>query len=99
MIGLTRPQTHRLLRYYWSVVAALICFALLSARELSAQNAFLAFAIGFFALLPIYLWCAGYAPGLPIFPMLALTYLWAFALPNLTHSELAQVAFEARLFA
>jgi len=41
-------------------------------------------AICVVALVPAQLWCAGYAPGLPVFPVFAATHVWAFGLPLLT---------------
>lgn len=36
------------------------------------------------SMLPGYLWALGKAPGIPIFPIFAITHLWAFGLPVLT---------------
>src|SRR5205814_10609877 len=33
------------------------------------------------ALFPAYLWCSGRVPGVPLFPLFALTYLWTYAYP------------------
>jgi hypothetical protein len=37
------------------------------------------------ALLPAYLWCSGRAKGIPIFPILTLQYIWAYAFPIITN--------------
>jgi len=44
-------------------------------------------AIGFLILRPMYLWCSGKVDGLPIFPMMALTYFVGFALPMFQQLE------------
>lgn len=41
-------------------------------------------AICLASMLPGYLWALGKAPGFPIFPIFAITHLWAFGLPVLT---------------
>jgi hypothetical protein len=41
-------------------------------------------AICLASMLPGYLWSLGKAPGIPIFPIFAITHLWAFGLPLLT---------------
>lgn len=44
------------------------------------------FSILITVLVPSLLWLQGYVPGLPVFPLFALTFAWTFALPLLNES-------------
>ncbi len=87
--GFTRRSHSRsLLPTFWVVVGGLAVYALPNAWNSPILLVFMGGAVGFCALLPGYLWCAGKAPGLPIFPLLALTYVWTFAFPLMAQKSL-----------
>lgn len=69
-----------LLRAFWTFVALILGWAILTTQPESLSIGFAAALIAFTALLPAYLWCSGKALGMPIFPLFALTYLWTYAL-------------------
>jgi O-antigen polysaccharide polymerase Wzy len=73
----------RLLKSFWTGVCIFSIFVLLTARPESVEGFAGGIMILAFALLPAYLWCAGRAHGLPVFPIFALSYTWTYALPLL----------------
>lgn len=59
-----------------------------------------ALAIGVACMYPVYLWCAGRARGMPVFPFFSLTYLWTFCLPLLSENpNVLQYSPQQHLFA
>ncbi len=81
------PFGGSLLRGYWVGVALLVVYAFLQLRTATPLHLLGGGFMAFFALLPLYLWCAGKVGGLPIFPLLSLTYLMGFAMPMLQAHE------------
>lgn len=75
-----RQERRQLLRAFWLSVAVLFLVELYTVRNISITSVLGASLIAFAALVPVYLWCSGSALGLPIFPILTLTYLWTHAL-------------------
>ncbi|GAB4369389.1 MAG: hypothetical protein Kow00121_09270 [Elainellaceae cyanobacterium] len=52
------------------------------------------------ALFPTYLWCSGRAKGIPVFPILMLQYIWAYAFPIVTnHYRVIQYSIQEQFFA
>jgi hypothetical protein len=52
------------------------------------------------ALLPTYLWASGRAKGIPVFPILMLQYVWAYALPIITNQyQVTQYSISDQFFA
>ena len=52
------------------------------------------------ALLPAYLWCSGRVPGVPLYPLFALSFLWTYAYPLISaHPIIALYSDEAALIA
>jgi hypothetical protein len=69
----------------WFVKAFWIALMLVVLKIMTADAPFLsqisALLIAVMALLPAYLWCADHAKGLPLFPIMTLTYLGSHAFP------------------
>lgn len=72
-------QRSALLKGFWLIAVGVIGFIFLQNAPLESSIG--AFLIAITALSPSYLWCSGVANGIPIFPVLALTFLWTHALP------------------
>src|SRR5437879_334367 len=52
------------------------------------------------AMLPAYIWCSGRVPGVPLFPLYAITFLWTYAYPLVSgHPIVASYSDEAVLIA
>jgi hypothetical protein len=85
LLPLTRQDRQRLLKVFWSMAAGLFMYEFFWADTPSILSNYAALLITAAALLPTYLWCAGKAQGLPIFPLFALTFVWTYALPLVTH--------------
>lgn len=73
-----------LLRLYWTGVFGFAVYVILALGTMGPVHVFGGAVVGALALLPSYLWCSGRVPGLPIFPLFALTYLWTYSLPLMT---------------
>ena len=78
-------QTKDLMRVFRVVVWSLSLFAIFSLASNYFETVLAACLIGFFALLPAYLWCKGSVKGMPVFPVFALPFLWTYGLPLLVH--------------
>ncbi|MEH1863706.1 MAG: hypothetical protein V7K69_01505 [Nostoc sp.] len=78
-IGFSKHQKRWFLRAFW------IALMLVTLKIITPDAPFLskisALLIAGMALLPAYLWCADRAKGLPIFPIMTLTYLGTHAFP------------------
>ena len=68
-------------RLFWVVTAALAVGGVATAAELFSVATAAGFAVGAAALLPSLLWVRGRVLGLPVFPIVCLTYLWTSAVP------------------
>jgi hypothetical protein len=87
----TTAFTRPLLATFWTGSAVLVLYALSRVGSVSPVNLLIGLVLVFFSMLPSYLWCAGKVGGLPLFPVLAVTYLWTFALPFVqNHPALAR---------
>jgi hypothetical protein len=80
-LTLDRLKQRQLLRVFWPIALALLTYELFFAVAPSFLSNCGAILITVAALLPIYLWCAGRALGLPIFPLFSITFVWTYALP------------------
>jgi hypothetical protein len=78
---LPRQSQKQLLAAYGVVTTALLLYELYTPNTDSFLLNFAAVLITLAALLPSYLWCAGYAQGMPIFPLFAITFVWTYGLP------------------
>jgi len=72
---------------FWSVVITYIAYALLNIDVASVHALIGGVLVAILAFVPVYLWCIGKLPGLPIFPAAALAYSWTFALPLITNQR------------
>ena len=72
-------QRPALLKGFWVITLGVLGFIFL--QDAPLESTFGALLIAIAALFPGYLWCSGVAKGIPIFPVLALTFLWTHALP------------------
>jgi len=75
----TREESVKLLKVFWLLTIGLAFVFLMIRAPIESTAA--AFLIAGSALLPSYLWCAGRAKGMPIFPLLAIPYVWTCAFP------------------
>ena len=82
-----RQERRQLLKTFWLAVTVLFIGELFAIETSSFASILGAILIAFAALFPMYLWCSGLALGMPLFPILALTYLWTHALPLLSHNK------------
>lgn len=80
-----RYQRRHLLKAFWIGVSVLFLVELYTVQNTPTLSIVGAILIAFMALYPSYLWCSGKALGMPIFPMFALTFLWTYALPLISH--------------
>ncbi len=86
-LSLQRPSRGiPLLSLFWLGVLALMLGQLGSLSRVPGPTAAGFVLISAFALAPFGLWCAGYAQGIPIFPVSALLYLNTYALPLLSQN-------------
>jgi hypothetical protein len=72
------------LPFFWlsvSVYTAFVVVKSFSSKMLGIEDVIGSVSISVASIFPIYLWCAGKAFGIPIFPMFSATYLWTCALP------------------
>ena len=94
-----RQERRPLLKAFWLAVTVLFLVELYTVQT-SVTNIVCTLLIAFAALFPVYLWCSGSALGMPIFPILALTYLWTYALPLVSkHAEIINYPPENVVFA
>lgn len=83
----TRNSQRNLLPFFWIVVSAYTVFLIHTTYKnpnISFEDIFGGVAISIVSIIPVYLWCAGKAFGLPIFPLFSITYLWTCAVPLIT---------------
>ncbi len=83
MILLTPERSRLLERSFWLALAALAVYEGLQFRFISAEVTALALLVCAAALAPAFLWVRRQAPGYPLFPTMAATYLWTYGLPAL----------------
>lgn len=100
LLGLDRYSQRQLLKAFWILAGGLFVFELFFTQTASLISNFGSILITAAALVPLYLWCSGRALGLPVFPLLALTYLWTFALPLVSnHPKVIEYSPASHLFA
>jgi hypothetical protein len=82
------PPTNQkqILTIFWAITSGLFIYELFFANTPSLLSNCGAILITAAALLPIYLWCAKRALGMPIFPLFSLTFIWTYALPLLSNT-------------
>ncbi|MDZ8055064.1 MAG: hypothetical protein RMX68_005355 [Aulosira sp. ZfuVER01] len=78
-IGFSKYQKRWFVKGFW-LVLMLIVVKIITADALFLSK-ISALLIAVMALLPAYLWCADRAKGLPLFPIMTLTYLGSHAFP------------------
>ncbi|MDY3551860.1 hypothetical protein R5W24_000940 [Gemmata sp. JC717] len=69
------------LRLFWGGAAVLALGGLVAAESVVSVGTAAGFLIAAAAAVPAYLWARGHACGLPIYPIVCLTYIWTCALP------------------
>lgn len=84
---------------FWVLATVLIIYELFVETESFWLNA-ICILVTVLALLPSYLWAAGRALGMPIFPMFAITFIWTYALPLISDNpNVLGYSVDQRLFA
>lgn len=73
----------KLLIPFWIMVGLFIGFSLYVNESPSYTYLLSAWGIGAAALAPSYLWCAGKAHGIPVYPVFAATFCWTYGFPLL----------------
>jgi hypothetical protein len=84
-----RIKQRKLLLFFWFAVSVYAIFFVdkaFSAKKLGIEDVIGSISISAASMVSIYLWCAGKAFGVPIFPMFSATYLWTCALPLLNET-------------
>jgi hypothetical protein len=76
--------SERPLQAFWAGVAFLVVYLAFNVWNTPVAVLLAGILVVPCALLPVYLWCAGAVPGLPVFPLMSLTYLWTYCLPLFT---------------
>lgn len=95
-----RRRIERLLAAFKVVASAIALFLLYKLVEDASLAVVSAMTVAFAALLPAYFWCSGRVPGVPLFPLFALTYLWTYAYPLVSdHPVVTMYTDEAALVA
>ena len=93
-------RKRQMLRAFWCILLALLGFEWFGVHTESVLDNIGANLMTITALLPGYLWCAGRAQGMPIFPFCALTHIWTHALPMVTnHPTVMTYPADSRFFA
>lgn len=82
--ALNQSQQRQLLKVFWLIALSLLVYEIFWTRTDSLLTNVSAALITVAALLPGYLWCAGKAYGMPIFPLFTFTFIWTYALPLVT---------------
>ncbi|MGC1309748.1 MAG: hypothetical protein WA885_21195 [Phormidesmis sp.] len=96
---LAQKKPEDLTKAFWFLAASLVIYELFTASEAFSLN-IICIAITAMALLPSYLWCAGKALGMPIFPMFSITFIWTYALPLISNNQnVLDYSIDQRLFA
>lgn len=76
------------LKGFWIFTA--ISFFIIMTAKVDFLSILAALIIAIAALLPSYLWCRDRAKGLPLFPLLAINYLFTHAFPLITNNKAVQ---------
>ncbi|WP_154655926.1 hypothetical protein [Fortiea contorta] len=98
--ALARRTQRKLLNGFWLAAFGLFVYEIFFTGSESVLSSAAAILITAAALLPSYLWCAGSALGMPIFPIFALTFVWTYGLPLVSkHPTVVKYTPESHLFA
>lgn len=98
--SLPKKEQKQLLRVFWLIALGLVAYELFLVKNTPFVSKLAAVSITTAALWPNYLWCSGRAKGMPIFPFFALTHIWTYALPLVTHHPtVLTYSVESHLFA
>jgi hypothetical protein len=97
---LPQHNPKQLLTSFWAVTALFLAYVLFWVEtQDTLLNISAAIIIGA-ALIPSYLWCAGLAKGIPVFPVFTLTFISAYALPLVgNHPVVATYSIEHQFIA
>lgn len=80
-----KKEQKQLLRVFWFISLGLVFYELFLVKDTPFVSKLGAVFVTVAALLPNYLWCSGRAKGMPVFPFFALTHIWTYGLPLVTH--------------
>lgn len=84
-------RTRPLYRAFWVAILIGLIWVGVTAHPQNVESVIGAASVSFTALLPLHLWVARKVCGLPLFPIYAVTHIWAYALPLLyEHPIVAQ---------
>ncbi|MBD2345487.1 O-antigen polysaccharide polymerase Wzy [Anabaena subtropica] len=98
--SLPKKEQKQLLRVFWFIALGLVFYELFLVKDTPFLSKLGAVAVTVAALWPNYLWCSGRAKGMPIFPFFALTHIWTYGLPLVTHHPtVLTYSLESQLFA
>lgn len=93
-------QRKKLMQAFWVGAWSLLIFTVVINESSKIESILGAALIGIAVLVPVYLWCSGRVPGMPIFPIFAMPHLWTYALPLITNHPSAIIySPEQHLFA
>lgn len=81
-------KRRQLLKVFWLFVIMFFLVLTYSLTISPILNVLCSAMIFFSALFPSYLWIKGRVPGLPIFPVYALTHIWTYAFPLISNNPL-----------
>ncbi len=84
--SLPQKRQQQLEVLFWIGAIGLLSYQFLWAETDSWLSNFGAALITIAALIPAYLWCSGRAPGMPIFPLFALTFISTYANPLISNT-------------
>lgn len=98
--SLPKKEQKQLLRVFWLIALGLVFYELFLVKDTPFVSKLGAVSVTVAALLPNYFWCSGRAKGMPIFPFFALTHIWTYGLPLVTHHPtVLSYSLENQLFA
>ncbi|MBD2452889.1 hypothetical protein H6G80_02070 [Nostoc sp. FACHB-87] len=98
--SIPKKEQKQLLRVFWLIALGLVSYELFLVKDTPFVSKLAAVFITAAALWPNYLWCSGQAKGMPIFPFFALTHIWTYSLPLVTHHPtVLTYSLESHLFA
>ncbi|UBF27975.1 hypothetical protein K9N68_08795 [Kovacikia minuta CCNUW1] len=80
----------QLLKAFWIFTPCLVLYEIYLTKTDSLLSNFGAVLITVAALIPFYLWSAGKALGMPIFPFFAITFIWTYALPLVSNHPVVE---------
>lgn len=84
-VRLPTSRENSLENVFWCGAIALLLYEIYVVQVDSILSQAAAILVTIPALIPFYLWCSGRALGLPVFPMFALSFIWTYGLPLVSH--------------